>query len=170
MSILFLIGFVILVFLIDSIVRGFNIKGRTMLSFVALLSSIAIFNMVIKERFVDKDLESMFNKELVYIQSNCAKEVKLPKNFVVQFGKTGDAIGYCQKYINGFKIVISPWYWNGYLDELGRHQLLLHEMMHCVFNVKHSEDPKHFMAPEYDYIKADELDRQVKELLKEKCF
>lgn len=169
MKILFLVGFVSLMFLIDSLVRNINLKKRVFIGFVGLLCSFALFTFVIKESFVDADLKDEFNKELVYMQNNCSKTIKLPKTFVVQFGKTNDAIGYCQHYLNGFRIVISPWYWNRYLNKLGRHQLLLHEMMHCIFKVGHKEDPNHFMAPEYEYIKPIELDRQVKELLKEVC-
>ena len=70
-------------------------------------SKVVIFN-----RFVDKGLKVAFNNEMVYIQDNCTKKVELPNRYVVEFGKTGDAIGYCQKYVNGFKIVINSWYWN----------------------------------------------------------
>lgn len=169
MNLLLVISVIAFLFLSDFIIKAFRIKTKTVFILIAILASVTLYKIVLKERFIDKDLTAAFNSEMTYIQENCSKEVSLPKKYVVEFGKTGDAIGYCQKYLNGFKIVINTWYWNHYLDTLGRHQLLLHEMMHCVFNVKHKSDPSHFMAPEYDYIKPGELDRQVKELLKEVC-
>lgn len=169
MKLFALMGVVTLLFLVDIVLRNFKIKTKYVLGAAFVLTSVFLYNLVLKEQFVDKNLEQEFKTEMVYIQKNCDKKIELPKKLVVQFGKTGDAIGYCQQYINGFKIVINAWYWNTYLDALGRHQLLLHEMMHCIFNVRHFEDKHHFMAPEFDYIKMDELDTQVKNLLKEKC-
>lgn len=169
MNLFALIGIVTLMVLIDIVIRKFNIKTKYVVGVTAVFISVFLYNLILKERFVDKDLDQQFKNELVYMQQNCDKKIELPKQLVVQFGKTGDAIGYCQKYLNGFKIVINAWYWNNYLDTLGRHQLLLHEMMHCIFNVRHFEDKHHFMAPELDYIKIDELDAQVKALLKQKC-
>lgn len=169
MNLALVVSVIAFLFLSDFIIKAFRIKTKTVLVFIAILTSVTLYRVVLKERFIDKDLNAAFNNEMAYIQENCTKEIELPKKYVIEFGKTGDAIGYCKHYLNGFKIVINAWYWNHYLDSLGRHQLLLHEMMHCVFNVKHKEDPNHFMAPEYEYIKIAELDRQVKELLKEVC-
>lgn len=165
-----LVVFVISFFLLlEAFLRSVKINTKYVLVAVSAFCAFFLYKGILKERFVDKDLERSFNNEMTYIRANCKKPVELPNKIVIKFDKTGEAIGYCQHYVNGFKIVINAWYWNEYLDALGRHQLLIHEMMHCIFKIRHVEDPKHFMAPEYDYIKPEELDRQVKELLKENC-
>ena len=111
---------------------------------------------------VNEELVNSWNNELMTIEKDCGKKLKLPSKILVDFGDTEGAIGYCQRFPNGFKIIIDKNYWDNKLDDLGKRQLLLHEMMHCIFKVGHNlKDPNHFMYPEYTPIKESDLLIQV---------
>ena len=121
---------------------------------------------------INEELKPYWDNELVEIEKTCGKQGVLPQRILVDFGDTEDAIGYCQRLPNGFKIIINKNYWNKRLDQLGKRQLLLHEMMHCIFKVSHNlKDANHFMYPEYSPIKEEELLSQVAATIKEsgKC-
>lgn len=128
--------------------------------------------MFLREEGVNEDLKPYWDNEIMEIEKTCGKLRILPSKFLVDFGDTEDAIGYCQRFSNGFKIIINRNYWNKRLDQTGKRQLLLHEMMHCIFKVDHNlRNPSHFMYPEYSPIKEDELLLQVAVTIKQtgKC-
>jgi|688.fasta_scaffold791547_1 hypothetical protein len=121
----------------------------------------------IKEEGVTPELSSYWNKELKTIEDICSKKPPLPSRIYVDFGDTDEAIGYCQRFVNGFKIVIDKAYWIK-LDEVGKDQLMLHEMMHCIYKMKHNTtDPENFMYPEYVKISKEVLLAQLAQSLKE---
>lgn len=119
------------------------------------------------ESGMNKDLVDYWDREITTIKKTCKGGVRLPTNILVDFGDTDDAIGYCQKYSNGFKIVLNKNKWYYGLDDIGRRQLLLHEMCHCIFNIKHNErDENHFMYPEYIKLDEKSLLIQLEETIK----
>lgn len=150
--------------------------GKTRLAFLSVfIAAVMVFTnpIFLFDSKINEDLIPYWNREIETIRSTCTKGISLPTNIVVDFGDTDDAIGYCQRYSNGFKIVINKDYWNRRLDDLGKRQLLLHEMCHCIFHVKHDEsNPKHFMYPEYTKIDQTSLLSQLEEILKKsnKCL
>lgn len=126
----------------------------------------------LKDDGVSQELQEPWNKEISTIEQTCGRKVNLPSRVFVTFGDTEGAIGYCQRFVNGFKIVIDKSFWDFKLDAPGKRQLLLHEMMHCIFKTKHNlEDPHNFMYPEYGSLREEELLMQLKIVLKEtgKC-
>lgn len=124
------------------------------------------------ETGVSSALVDNWQQEMQFINQECQGKVPMPVNFVVKFDETDDAIGYCQHYANGFKIVLNRDYWLLRLNRVGRRQLLLHEMMHCIFNIRHnSTNSMHFMYPEFIEIPEEELLNQAREVIKssKKC-
>ena len=133
---------------------------------VALLVHFSNAALILKTS-VSAPLVDAWNQEIETITKDCGKKPPLPANYVVEFGDTEEAIGYCQHYPNGFKIVLKEDYWNRILDKAGKRQLLLHEMMHCIFYTKHNtEDPNNFMYPEFTKISEQVLLEQVKVVIK----
>jgi len=118
------------------------------------------------ENGINKDLVSYWDREISTIKNTCKAGISMPTNVSVNFGETDDAIGYCQKYSNGFKIVLNEQYWYHNLDGSGKRQLLLHEMCHCIFNIKHNSDEKHFMYPEFTKIDENTLLNQLEGTIK----
>jgi len=117
---------------------------------------------------INEDLSGHWTSEIQTIEKTCKRKVILPYKVLVDFGDTEGAIGYCQRFINGFKIIIDKHYWNVILDEAGKKQLLLHEMMHCIYKIDHNkQDPGNFMYPEYTKISEPDLINQLRELLKQ---
>ena len=121
---------------------------------------------------VDPEIKPYWDKEVAVLEDMCGKKIEMPSKVYVDFGDTEGAIGYCQPFLNGFKIILSKPYWDKVLDRVGKRQLLLHEMMHCIFKEKHNTlDPTSFMYPEYTEIKEEALMAQVYVLVKknERC-
>lgn len=121
---------------------------------------------------VNDEIKPYWDKEITTIQANCKKPVKLPLTVYVDFGDSEGAIAYCQRFTNGFKIIIDKNYWDLILDRPGKRQLLLHEMMHCIFKVGHIEDDAtHFMAPVFYPLKENVILIQLADLLakNERC-
>jgi hypothetical protein len=54
-------------------------------------------------------------------------------------------------------------------DENKRTQLMMHEMVHCLFNLDHVDDDTHFMSPYMGDIPQETYEQQVKELLLIMC-
>ena len=94
LGVLFLISFL---YLTDLLLKAFGIKTNLVLGCCALVITAFFYKSVLTSKFVDKDLQIAFNHELAEMQDNCDKPIELPSIYRVEFGKTGEAIGYCQK-------------------------------------------------------------------------
>lgn len=146
--------------------------GNVRMFIYSLVLAVLLYFQVDKHYLLDEgvnnEISNHWTSEIQTIEKTCGKKVILPRKVLVDFGDTEGAIGYCQRFINGFKIIIDRHYWNVILDEAGKKQLLLHEMMHCIYKIDHNKkDPGNFMYPEYTRISDPELMKQLHELLKE---
>ena len=112
-----------------------------------------------------------FNKNLNLIAQYCEKDqYYYPFMTSVKFGKVPmeSVVAFCDIKTNGFKLVFDKKYWDN-LSELNKTQLMMHEMVHCMFNENHIDDPKHFMYPEMNDLDGLSLAIQVHEYLTSKC-
>jgi len=119
----------------------------------------------------NKELNQVFNENLVSIETACDKgEYYYPKPFVViKFAPLLEEIAYCQRKVNGFVIVFDQVYWDKVLTKEDRKQVMMHEMVHCMFDQRHLPDTKHFMAEFFEPISEKEFKKQTNEYLKNKC-
>lgn len=119
----------------------------------------------------DPELMVYFNKGLGVINAYCKEDqYYYPFMTSVTFGKMpiSYTVAFCSTRINGFKLVFDKKYWDG-LSNVDKTQLMYHEMIHCMFNENHSEDPTHFMYFEMREITSLSLAMQLHSYLTNKC-
>jgi len=119
----------------------------------------------------DKRIEELFNKNLRIIETACSPSQYRKTNiFTTLIVKDlPDAIAYCHKKANGFVIAFDTAYLERILSDLEKDQVMMHELVHCVFDEEHFSDPKHFMAEFFEEIPKETYEIQVEEYLKQKC-
>lgn len=119
----------------------------------------------------DPELLKVFNKNMGIISNYCDKsKYSLPKIHSITFGKMTEpeVVAYCSIKTNGFKLVFDKTFWDS-LDNVGRTQLMFHEMAHCMFREEHSSDPTHFMYPSMIPIDPLSLSIQLHYYLSRRC-
>ncbi len=79
-------------------------------------------------------------------------------------------MAYCHWKKNGFMLVFHRRFWNT-LNPTEKKQLMMHEMVHCMFRQDHFYGIKHhFMAPEFVPIPEPNLTAQFNDYLYQKCY
>lgn len=121
--------------------------------------------------FIDSKLEPYFDQNLEEVQSYCdPSQYHLPFMRSVQFGRTeGDVIAYCEYKRNGYVLVFNRGFWDT-LTEVNKKQLMMHEMVHCLFRQEHFTTPFHFMYYQFVSIPENILNSQTAEYLFRKCL
>lgn len=119
----------------------------------------------------NSELNAVFTENLSIIETACDKtKYRYPTPFIIiTFSNLLEEIAYCQRKANGFVIVFDKVYWDKILTKSDRKQVMMHEMVHCMFNQKHLPDSKHFMAEFFEPISEEEFKKQTDEYLKNKC-
>lgn len=144
---------------------------RILLGILLLILTFNLPNILTFSIKRDKVLLEVFNRNLNLIGQFCKKgEYRYPFFTSITFGNMpdGDVVAYCHRKANGFSLVFDKRYW-GILSEVDRNQLMMHEMAHCMFNERHSTNPKHFMSASMNELTEQELNVQVYDFLNKKC-
>lgn len=141
---------------------------RSFLLFCILYNLNILFVLV---PYRNSELNSVFTENLDVIKNVCDKaDYYYPTPFVViKFSYLLEEIAYCQRKANGFVIVFDKIYWDKVLTIADRKQVMMHEMVHCMFDQRHLPNSKHFMAEFFEPISDQEFKKQVNEYLKNKC-
>jgi len=117
------------------------------------------------------ELMEVFNEQMTVIKERCEPHKYRNPNFftTVMFRDLKEEIAYCQHKVNGFVLVFDKGYWDYILSKSDKKQVMMHEIVHCVFKQEHVEDPNHFMAPYFEPMTDAVFDQQVKLYLLSKC-
>lgn len=111
-----------------------------------------------------------YDRVIETVRKRCKPEqYYLPDSVSLEFGQLKEEIAYCQTRLNGFKLVFDKKYWNEYAQPIDRTQLMMHEVVHCIFNQDHVNDSRHFMSPFFIVIPKDVLYKQFDEYLRARC-
>jgi hypothetical protein len=118
----------------------------------------------------EPELMSYYDNNMSVVKSYCEKsQYRNPLLITVKFEDTDEhELAHCQRKLNSFRIIVNKDYWNSF-DENKRTQLMMHEMVHCLFNLDHVDDDTHFMSPYMGDIPQETYEQQVKELLLIMC-
>lgn len=121
---------------------------------------------------VDPELEPyyyLYEREIV---DNCSVlDIHNPLKVHVEFKELPNVLmGLCQPELLGFRIKINKDAWYE-LNEHGRHELIAHEVAHCILNLDHNSDFGSFMhgSAELGHLHKDEVMRQLKEKISQVC-
>lgn len=118
----------------------------------------------------DPELMTYYNSNMAVVKNYCEKpQYRNPFFITVKFEDTDEhELAHCQRKLNSFRIIVNKDYWNSF-DENKRNQLMMHEMVHCLFNLDHVDDDTHFMSPYMGDIPQETYEKQVEELLLIMC-
>lgn len=121
--------------------------------------------------YKDSRLKPYFEDNLAEIQSFCKpSQYHLPYFHAAYFGNTeGDVVAYCEQKRNGYIMVFNKRFWDA-LNETNKRQLMMHEMVHCLFKQPHFNSNFHFMATYFVAIPEPMLGIQFREYLYRKCW
>jgi hypothetical protein len=162
--------------IVNDVPNGNALKGRRqrmkiilrVLLLATLLYQINMTFILFPRKNVKLNLE--FEKVMEIVKKHCEpSQYYLPQSITIEFDRLYEEVAYCQRRINGFKLVFDERYWNNMLAPIDRTQLMIHEMTHCLFKQDHVSDPKHFMAPFFYSIPEDVLYVQFDEFLRGRC-
>jgi hypothetical protein len=136
-----------------------------------LILVIVVFVMYVPYRniHIDPELQPYVSKFMDKVNSHCREDQYFYPNHQVIFGDlSNNTIGICMPFPFKFTIIIDKEYWVKMKDE-DKYQLVSHELCHCLFNEKHSEDENHYMYYKHNDITLENIDKQIDEYLEKKC-
>lgn len=117
--------------------------------------------------YVNKDIRPSYNKFETMLHNHC--DISNPPQFIIRFGETKDAVGYCTYGRYHRVIMIDRNFWNR-TDELTHDILVFHELTHCVLDKEHSIDPNNYMYFQLPVaLSRAEFYNQVNEVMDEAC-
>lgn len=135
-----------------------------------LFAWVLAFTFLVSVPFVriDEEVKPYYNEFISIVKNECPN-LKTPKQLIVSF-KTlkNEEIGLCTIYAFRREINFDPLSW-GLSTNILRRQLVFHELTHCVLNVHHVKDSKHYMNAYIVYVPEEELILQLKNNIKEAC-
>ena len=154
--------------MLKELLKKFLLPIRLIFWLYVFLQLNALFVLV---PYRNAELMSVFNKHMETVKQYCNSSQYRNPNFftTVRFGDLSEEIAYCQHKANGFVIVFDKSYWNKVLTDSDKKQVMMHEIVHCIFKQKHINDPRHFMAEFFEPITDAVFEKQVKEYLTTKC-
>lgn len=116
---------------------------------------------------VHSDLKPLYNEVMDIIRKNCPNDYYKPDYVKVGFEKL-NSVAYCMHLPAGFYIAIDKERWDNF-DASERFQIMAHELFHCTLNVRHIDDPTHFMNPTMEYLKKEIVIEQMKTIMEKEC-
>lgn len=122
--------------------------------------------------YVDPELQPYLDYVNSYVNKYCGGKKRFdPLQQTIKFGElsNSNAVAVCKSNrITNYELVFNKVYWD-YMDESERKQVFAHELFHAIYYEPHNEDPNHFMYAYMNYIKEEDLGKQLEAYLKEKC-
>lgn len=121
-------------------------------------------------KVVDKNMVYEVLAVTAVIKRHCtAEQYSNPQQISIGFkDQTFGVIAVCRRRTSAYYIEFDPEWWYS-SDFAARYRVMAHELVHCMFNEGHSDDPKHFMYYNDNGLDAYTTRLQLEDYLNNKC-
>jgi hypothetical protein len=136
------------------------------------LIAIIVIYIVIPHSSIDNRLEISYNRVMNLIEKDCKNVMDyFPQKYYIntfKASKNTKYIGICRKNIHIFEVSIDVDFLD-YSSEEDLDNLMAHELLHCIFNQDHVDEPNNLMNSQFQYRLQPSLEEQISKFTKQKC-